>query len=119
MVALSTTEAELIELSEAARECVWLRRLLSELGEDMSEPTVLFEDNNGARAIAGQPKNIRKIRHLRVRDCFVQGKVEDKTVEIKSCGSKDMVADIFTKPIRGRIDFERLRCKLGVVPHPQ
>ena len=51
-VALSSTEAEYIAGAHAAKEAVWLRLLLSELGQDMSSPTTLHVDNQSAMAIA-------------------------------------------------------------------
>ena len=47
-VARSSTEAEYVSLSFATQEAVWLRRLLDSLGFGSSQPTVMFEDNNGA-----------------------------------------------------------------------
>lgn len=47
-VALSTTEAEYIAMSEACKNAVWIRALLVELGEKLDGPTPRFEDNQGA-----------------------------------------------------------------------
>jgi hypothetical protein len=58
-VADSTTEAEYIAASEAAKEGVWIRKLLSELGvfSSVSSPLDLYCDNNGAIAQAKEPRN--------------------------------------------------------------
>lgn len=37
-VSLSSTEAEFVSLSEACQELVWIRKLLADLGEDVSKP---------------------------------------------------------------------------------
>ncbi|XP_055839284.1 uncharacterized protein LOC129907212 [Episyrphus balteatus] len=44
-VALSSTEAELIALSEACQEASWIRRLLIEMQHNISGPTTIYEDN--------------------------------------------------------------------------
>mmetsp|Transcript_68565 Transcript_68565/g.187983 ORF Transcript_68565/g.187983 Transcript_68565/m.187983 type:complete len:82 (+) Transcript_68565:586-831(+) len=44
-IALSSTEAEIMAASLAAAEIIFLRGLLREMGVDMSEPTVLYVDN--------------------------------------------------------------------------
>jgi hypothetical protein len=44
-VALSSTEAEYRAFSKAARETVWLRILMSDLGEPFQDPIMLFCDN--------------------------------------------------------------------------
>jgi hypothetical protein len=48
-VADSTTEAEYIAASEAAKEGAWIRKFLSELGvfPSVSSPLDLYCDNNG------------------------------------------------------------------------
>ena len=53
----STTEAEYIVVSEAAKEGVWIRKFLIELGVflNASSPLDLYCDNNGANAQAKDP----------------------------------------------------------------
>lgn len=46
-VALSTTEAEYMALCQAAKEGVWLNRLLSEVGYSPSLLIIVFSDNQG------------------------------------------------------------------------
>ena len=38
MVALSTTKAEYIALTHAAKQMTWIRRLLNEIGLDQTDP---------------------------------------------------------------------------------
>ena len=45
-VGLSTTEAEYVDLSTATQEVIWLRRLLTDVGEPLEEPIVINEDNH-------------------------------------------------------------------------
>jgi hypothetical protein len=47
-VALSSTEAEYIAASNAGKEALWLRRLLTDLGIDSTQPTTLHVDNQSA-----------------------------------------------------------------------
>ena len=59
-VALSTAEAELA-LSSAIHEAMWLRQLMSELRNGLSQATIVYEDNQSAIAIAqfhGRAKHI-------------------------------------------------------------
>jgi hypothetical protein len=44
-VALSTCEAEYMAGAEAAKEIIWLRNLLEELGYPQQGPTILRMDN--------------------------------------------------------------------------
>ncbi|KAL0405841.1 UNVERIFIED_CONTAM: hypothetical protein Slati_3898000 [Sesamum latifolium] len=56
----STTEAEYIAALEAAKEAVWMKNYIQELGvvPNIAEPVVIFCDNNGAIAQAREPNLI-------------------------------------------------------------
>ena len=54
-VTLSTAEAEYVPLSAATQEVIWLRRLLTNVGEPLEDPIVINEDNQGAIAMAKNP----------------------------------------------------------------
>ena len=65
-VADSTTEAEYIAASEAAKEGVCMRKFLIELGvfPNASSPLNLCCDKNGAIAQAKKPRNHQKNKHV-------------------------------------------------------
>ncbi len=70
-VALSSTEAEYIAGGHTAKEAVWLRRLLSELGQDMTEPTILHIDNQSSIALAHNPKFHDRTKHVDIQHHFL------------------------------------------------
>ncbi|KAI2512018.1 hypothetical protein MHU86_2306 [Fragilaria crotonensis] len=47
-IALSSTEAEFVSVSDAGKSALYLRALLNDLGFDQSDPTTLLIDNTGA-----------------------------------------------------------------------
>ena len=55
----STTEAEYISASDAAKEAVWLHKFIADLGvvPSISYPIHVLCDNNGAIAQAKEPKS--------------------------------------------------------------
>ncbi|KAJ9545928.1 hypothetical protein OSB04_025635 [Centaurea solstitialis] len=65
-IADSTTEAEYIAASDAAKEAVWLRNYLSDLRvvASISRPIDIFCDNSGAVAQAKEPREHHKSRHV-------------------------------------------------------
>ena len=65
-VALSSTEAEYIAAAHAAKEAIWLRRLLTELGENLEFSTTLFVDNQSAIAITRNPEFHDRMKHIEV-----------------------------------------------------
>lgn len=56
MIALSSTEAEYVVLSEASREAMWLHALYEELGFEQTEPTLILGDNDSSIAMAKNPQ---------------------------------------------------------------
>jgi hypothetical protein len=66
-ITLSSTEAEYIALSEAARKIVWLWHLLGELGYIQISPMVLLGDNDGSIALAKNPGFHKQMKHIELR----------------------------------------------------
>ncbi|KAG2758626.1 hypothetical protein Pcac1_g29253 [Phytophthora cactorum] len=99
-VALSSTEAEYMALSEATQEAVWLKVFLCELGEMANDEAVkIYEDNQGSIALAKNPEFHKRTKHIDIRYHFVREKVEDGQVVLQYVSTTDMLADIMTKPI--------------------
>jgi hypothetical protein len=62
----STTEAKYIAASETAKDVVWIKKFVSELGvvPSCSSPIDLYCDNNGAIAQAKEPRSHQKSKHI-------------------------------------------------------
>ena len=104
-ISLSTTEAEYIALSTAARELLPMRLLLSEIALRMNIITkapmihcTLFEDNIGAETLAKAPKMNPRTKHIAIKYHFFREAVKNKTLKITRIDTKNQLADIFTKP---------------------
>ena len=108
-VALSSTEAEYIAGAHAAKEAVWLRQLLTELGQGTSSPTILHIDNQSAIAIARNPEFHECTKHIDVRYHFLRQVVDDGALELVYTPTQDQVADVLTKglPPASHIKFAR------------
>ena len=118
-VALSTCEAELMALSDAGREAIWLRRMSGELVQHFSsEPVPIHEDNQAARLLVQDQRFSERTKHVALRHFFVREEVGNGTITVPYCPTNLMVADIFTKALQ-RVAFERFRTMLGLVsPKP-
>ena len=113
-VALSSTEAEYMALSEATQEAVWLKVFLCELGEMAKDEAVkIYEDNQGSIALAKNPEFHKRTKHIDIRYHYVRELVEDKKVEVFYVSTDDNPADLFTKNL-GRIKFLKFREMLGL-----
>ena len=105
-IALSTTEAEYIALSQAMRELIPLRRLLLEIATAMRLPenkesvikSTVFEDNNGAIATATAVKMSPRTKHIGVKYHFFKSHVNDESgISLSKIDTNLQKADIFTK----------------------
>ena len=76
-VAQSTAEAEYVAANDAVREAVWLRLLLEELGLKQQGATLLWQDNQGAIAIAKNPESHSRTKHIDVKHHYIRGGEDD------------------------------------------
>ena len=114
-IALSTTEAEYIALSTAAREVLPLRELILEIKQILNIPgaklqisCTLFEDNKGAEELAKVPKNRPGTKHIAVKYHHFRQAVKDDILQVKRIATDEQLADIFTKPLV-KMPLEHLR----------
>ncbi|KAK8670697.1 hypothetical protein V6N13_037315 [Hibiscus sabdariffa] len=100
-VADSTTEAEYIAASEAAKEAVWIKKFITELGvvPSISDALELYCDNNGAIAQAKEPRSHQRSKHILRRFHLIREIVERGDVEICKVHTDDNIADPLTKPL--------------------
>jgi hypothetical protein len=85
VIALSSTEAEYVALSEAGREACWLRSLCEELGFPQSEPTEIRGDNMGAISMARNPQFHKRSKHIATKWHWIQDLIQNGIVWAKSC----------------------------------
>ena len=111
-VALSSTEAEYMSLSDTSRQLVWIKSLLSELGIDLG-PIPLCRDNQGSIFMASNPVQERRIKHIDIRFHYVRELVQQRKVELFFINSAENPADMFTKNL-GRTKFTQFRSSLGL-----
>jgi hypothetical protein len=107
LVARSSTEAELIALSDATSILLWSQQFLKFQGYDVVAE--LLEDNMPTINMMRNGRSMSdRTRHVDVKYFFVKQYIQNGKIVLKHCPTADMVADILTKPLQG-YHFERLR----------
>jgi hypothetical protein len=96
-VALSKTEAEYRGATIAACEVVWLQKLLSDLGQLVDAPIVIYCDNISSILLANNPVYHAKTKHIEVHHHFIREKIIAKEIDLIHVSTEDQVADISTK----------------------
>ena len=107
----SSTEAELIGLSDGLSLVIWARNFLESQGYKMP-PATVFQDNMSTIAMLknGRPTSDRT-RHVNIRFFFACDKEASGEINIEYKPTKEMLADILTKPLQGEL-FMQLRSEL-------
>ncbi|GJR37376.1 retrovirus-related pol polyprotein from transposon TNT 1-94 [Tanacetum coccineum] len=100
VVALSTTEAEYMALTEAVKEAIWLRGLLEELGIELNTVAVNC-DNQGAIHLSRNHVFHERTKHINVRYHFIREVLEAKTVKVLKVGTEHNAMDALTKVVPG------------------
>ena len=96
IIAGDTTEAELIAMSNAANELMWIKQLCTDLSIKAKKPT-LWGDNKSANLLAESPISSDRSKQIRVRHLRVREYVERDEMDVQWVGTKEMLADRITK----------------------
>ena len=100
-IADSTTESQYVAACEAAKEAVWLKKFLMELGVVPASlsPIILYCDNSRAVAQSKEPRNHRKVKHIQRKHHLIRDIVQRGDVTVTKIATTDNLGDPFTKAI--------------------
>ena len=98
-ISLSTTEAEYIALTHAAKEAIWLRNLISELFSPITTPIAILANNQSAIALAKDDCFHAWTKHIDIRYHFIHYVIKEGKICLTYCPTEEMMADIFTKAL--------------------
>ncbi|CAG7720799.1 unnamed protein product, partial [Allacma fusca] len=116
-VSLSSTEAEYIAIASAAREIVWLRSFLHELGHPQTQPTKIRVDNQSAIRLVKNPEMHTRTKHIDVRFHYIRDLANQGDIEVTYVPTAIQLADSLTKPLlKGKLETNR--SQLGLQRHP-
>jgi hypothetical protein len=99
LVTLSTTEAEYVAQTHAAKEAIWFRQLLTQLFDSIDTPTTLFSDSKSAIALAEDGHYHARTKHIDIRYHFIRYVIDAGTIKLVYCSTDDMTADTLTKAL--------------------
>ena len=112
IVAKSSTESELICMNTVADSGEWLRIFLDEMGLWNHQPVRMKQDNKSTIIIANQGTGtFKRTKHIRVRYFWVKDLIDQGLLTVDYVPTKEMVADILSKPLVGA-QFKYLLAKL-------
>ena len=100
VVALSTTEAEFIALTEGIKEALWLKGIVTDLGIVLDRVEVNC-DNAGAVQLSKNSVFHERTKHISVKMFWIRDVISSKKVVVKWVGTDDNPADVMTKAMPG------------------
>lgn len=116
-VTTSTTEAELLALSQAAKEGLYVSRLLKELAVKLDDHHIQIHCDNTqtVRLVNDDIARLQtKLRHVDIHNHWLRQEVHKKTIIVKYTPSNQMIADGLTKAL-AKDGFERFKQQVGLL----
>ena len=103
-VALSTTEAEFIAITEACKELLWVKKFLQELGV-VQDKYLLFVDSQSAIYLGKNSTFHSRSKHIDMRYHWIRDALDAKLLELAKIHTDDNGADMMTKALpRGKFE---------------
>ena len=102
IVTKNSTEAELVALSDKISDVMRCHELIVELGYDVGTPVVM-QDNASTISLVTRGGGKPRTKHMRVRQNVVLELVRNNELVVQYESTKNMLADILTKPLQGQI----------------
>ena len=100
-VTRSSTESELVGISDALSQILWSREFLLQQGLSLG-PAVIYQDNQSTICLASKGRSTSdRSRHIKIRYFFVTHYIDAKEIVIEYLPTAEMVADILKKPLHG------------------
>jgi hypothetical protein len=112
-VTLSSTESEFV----AAKEAIWLKRLMKDVTPEWDKSIPLLCDNQSTIQLIRNPVFHQRTKHIDVKCYFVRRRQEAEDIDVSYISTNDQLADPLTK-ILPNPRFSSLRELMGILPVP-
>jgi hypothetical protein len=100
LVTLSTTEAEYVATTHAAKEIIWFRRLLDKIFRPLKYLIILYSDNQASIALAhSEGKFHTCTKHIDIWYHYIRYVIDNGDIQLIYCSTEDQTADILMKAL--------------------
>src|SRR5258708_25444043 len=99
--------------AHTAKEAIWLRQLLSDLGHGTSLPTPLHINNQSAITIAKNPKFHNRTKHIDICYHYLRQKYKNSEIALDYTPTHLQPADVLTKGL-GHEKHDQFRFRMGM-----
>ena len=84
-------------LAVTMQECIYLQQLF-EWFDGQKYKCNVYEDNQGAIALARNPVHQQRCKHVDIKYHFIRSLIEGDKISLEYCPTNNIVAAILTKP---------------------
>ena len=95
-----------------------MKQNLTDTQVKYDEPIPIYFDNTSTISVSKNPVMHSKMKHIPIKYHFLREQVVEKNIRVEYVGTKEQVADIFTKSLPWEA-FEYLRQRIGVISTPK
>ena len=107
IVTKSSTESELVAVSDEINMAVWVRDFLIHQGREIG-PVILYQDNMSTIAlIQNGASTSHRTKHIKIRYFFVHERIMSGEIIVEHMPTERMLADVLTKALQAGL-FKRL-----------
>jgi hypothetical protein len=103
-VTLSTTEAEMMAMTDCVQDMMFIRDVLQSMELKVKFPMVIYCDNKGAVDLVNNWSTSGRTRHIATKTMFLREMKEKGILKVEWIPNEEMVSDVFTKNL-GDKDF--------------
>ena len=100
-----------------ARDCVWYKTLLEEIGRPV-QYIPMYGDNNGSIFTAQNPNTGKGTKHVQIKYHHICEQIEEGNIRLFHVDTDENLADMFTKNL-GPQKFLYFRKDLGLEFYPE
>ncbi|RKK80123.1 hypothetical protein BFJ68_g17747, partial [Fusarium oxysporum] len=116
-VTTSTTEAELLALAQAAKESMFISRLITELGVTLNNRSIIIQCDNAQtiRLINSDVALLQtKLRHVDIHNHWLRQEALANRILVRHTPTTEMIADGLTKALPAQ-QFQKFVTQVGLV----
>ena len=104
----SSTEAELVAMTEAGNQVLWTRNFLIHQEYEVG-PVLIYQDNlSTIQLVKNGRSNNERTRHIDIKFFFLHDRIKADHIIVICKITKEMIADLLTKPLQEKL-FQELR----------
>jgi len=118
IVTRDSTEAELVGLSDKMNEVIKCWEFMINQGYQDLPPPTIFQDNQSTIELVVNGNGKYRTKYMRVRQGVVMESIQRGEMNVEYKPTREMLADVLTKPLQGDLFFRMTSGLLSAGLHP-